>query len=217
VKRMKTAKRVLLIGVSTVLPLVCALPSSSEVRIELRNGRSITADSCRDAGASLRCYKMGGTFEIDKRDMVSSRTTEGAEAVNDEGTPVEPEAAGAKRENADNTGQSPADATDAARKSSAARLDEIGRRKSELVKEREKLVKERLQLQEDVKKAPDWMMPERYNELNSRNADIDAKIRKFNGEVKALNDEEKKIREESSPEPKGSAGSSGSGVAPAAR
>ena len=215
--RMKSAKRVLLIGVSIILPLLSAPPSSSDTKIELRNGRSITADSCRESGASLRCYRMGGSFEIDKRDIVSSRTTEGAEAGNDEITSEESDTAGAKREATEDAGQSSSDDTGGVRKSSAERLDEIGKRKAELVKEREKLVKERLRLQEDVKKAPDWMMPERYNKLNSRNADLDAQIKKFNGEVKALNDEEKKIRGEKSPEPQGSAGSFGSGVTPADR
>jgi hypothetical protein len=212
---MKFAKIVLLSCVSILLSLVSAPPSFSGVRVELSNGGSITADSCSESGTSLLCYKMGGSFSIDKRDIVSIRTTEGAEAGEDEEVPPEPDAAGAKGGDAENTGKVSADDAGGVRNSPADRLEEIGRRKSELVKEREKLVKERLQLQEDVKKAPDWMLPEQYDELNKKNTDIDARIKRFNEEVKELIDEEKKIREGMTQETQGSAGNSGAEVVPA--
>jgi hypothetical protein len=212
---MKFAKTVLLSCASIILSLVSATYSFCGVRIELNNGRSITADSCSESGTRLLCYKMGGSFAIDKREIVSMKTTEGAETEEDAGSPPAPAAANATGEASDSSGTVSPDDTGGMRESPAGRLQEIGKRKSELVREREKLVQERMRLQEDVKNAPDWMLPERYDELNKRNADIDARIKRFNEEVKELNDEEEKIRGESTPGTDGSSGSSGPEGTPA--
>jgi hypothetical protein len=213
---MKLPKTHLLSCASIILLLVSAAPSFSEVRIELRNGRSVTADYCNVSGKSLLCYKMGGSFEIDRSDVASIKTIEGAGGGEEEGAPpVAGADEGVKKEDAGNKAEVPADDAAGARKSSSTRLEEIRQRKAELAKEREKLVKERLNLQEDMKKAPDWMLPERYDELNKRNADIDARIKKFNEEVTELSNEENKIREEMSPAPPSSPKSGGAGINPA--
>jgi hypothetical protein len=212
---MKSAKIALLSCASIILSLVSAPPSFSGVKIELRNGGNITADSCSESGTSLLCYKMGGSFSIDRRDIASMKTTEGSVADEDAGPSPEAAAKSVTKEDAENSRKASTDDAGAAQKPPAGRLEEIGKRKSELVNERENLVRERLRLQEDTKKAPDWMLPERYDELNKRNADIDARIKRFNEEVKELNDEEKKIRGKMTPKTQGSAESSGAEVAPA--
>ena len=75
------------------------------------------------------------------------------------------------------------------------RLEEITQKKKELFSERVKLVKEREQLDEDLKKAPDWMPTNQYEELNKRNDQFKEKMKLFNEEAGRLNEEEKRIVE----------------------
>ena len=55
----------------TLVFSIIAFPalSFSEIKIELKNGKSIIADTCRNANGKLTCDMMGGTFEIDKNDI----------------------------------------------------------------------------------------------------------------------------------------------------
>lgn len=184
---------ILCLASALIIPLlVSASPSFSDVKIELRNGSSITADECRESGAGLLCSKMGGTFEIEKRDIVRIRTVKGGRSE-DNGA-VTPEAGAADTEKAEtgNAGKIPAGDSDS-KGAAANRLEEIRQRKQELNNERGKLIKDREQLQIDIKNAPDWMPAAQHDELNKRNSDLDERIKKFNAEVKELNNEERKI------------------------
>jgi chromosome segregation ATPase len=139
---------------------------------------------------------MGGTFEIDKRDIVRISTVKG-EGSDDNGavTPETGSAEGGTAEtgNAEKTSQ---DGSGSRRKAAAKRLEEIRQRKSELKNEREKLSREREQLQSDIKNAPDWMPVKQYDEINRKNSDIERRIKSFNEEVRGLDAEEKGIQEE---------------------
>lgn len=177
--------------------------SGAAVRIELKNGRSITADYCRESGNVFACSKMGGIFEIEKSEVGRIRKISD-DAVSDpeEPGPSEPEPGGADVKTAaaadlEKPGEKPEDR----RKEAEKKMEELQQRKLELSKERENLVKEREALQEDMKKAPDWMPDKQYDELKKRNADFDAKLKKFNDEVNDIRDKEKKISEETGTKP----------------
>ncbi len=168
------------------------------VKIELKNGRTIIADSCEDTGASLACSKMGGTFDIEKKDIEKIREVSGGstdDEVAPDGTDATQETGQGKKEpdgrdNGDRTKGAPAGAGVTG---DAGRLEEIKKRKLEMAPERERLLKERQELQEDMKKAPDWMPVNQYEELQKRNAELDEKIKKFNEEVGGLDRQEKNI------------------------
>jgi chromosome segregation ATPase len=169
--------------VTFTLLVVFPLAAMSEVKISLKNGRDIMADSCSDSKDRLVCEKLGGTFEIEKKDILETRgITIEHENINE--SPV-PETVPVGE------GQKEAD------KSSAKRLDEITRRKLELKQEREKLSKEREQLRHDAKKMSTlYTYPqEQADELNKRISDIEERINRFNEEVKKLNAEESSIIE----------------------
>lgn len=172
------------------------------VKIELKNGRTITADFCEEAGAAMACSRMGGTFDIEKKDIAKIRNIpdENGQSYED-GTADEtasPQGTARQTEGKPEGGGELKEATAGEGVAGAAgRLEEIRKRKSEMAPEREKLLKEREKLQEDLKKAPDWMPVEQYEELQKRNAEVDEKIKKYNEEAGRLNREEKNIVDES--------------------
>jgi chromosome segregation ATPase len=166
-------------------------PSPAAVRIELKNGGTIIADECREADGKLLCYKMGGTFEIEKHDVASMKQIAATEDIEEQETSpsVQPETKeGAAKPNSNAGAENTAAETQ-------KRLEQITERKRALLPEREKLIKEREHLQEEVKKAPDWMTTDRYNDLKKKSADIDERIKSFNDEARKLNQEEKTIRD----------------------
>jgi chromosome segregation ATPase len=177
--------------VAVLSAFILPSPSTAAVSIELKNGGTIIADECREADGKLLCYKMGGTFEIEKQDVASTKKISATENIEEqEASPsVQPETT---VEPAKPNGNAGADNTAA---ETQKRLEQITERKRALLPEREKLIKEREHLQEEVKKAPDWMTTDRYNDLKKKNADIDKRIKSFNDAVKKLNQEEKTIRD----------------------
>jgi hypothetical protein len=163
--------------------------SLAAVRIELKNGGTIIADECRESDGKLLCYKMGGTFEIEKRDIASMKETSARERIEEEeaSPSIQPEAKEGAAETDRGTGIEHRGAE--ARK----RLEQITERKRALQPEREKLLREREELREEVKKAPDWMTTDKYDDLKKKISALDEKIGGFNDEVKQLNQEEKTI------------------------
>jgi hypothetical protein len=171
--------------------------SSAGVKVLLKNGREIIADSCEGEGERLVCVKMGGTFVIEKDEIEQMKETGGGNDAfsggpADDRQPEqekEPEdvrgAEGTDKENPSVSGQTGAE----------KRLAEIMQKKKDLYAEREKLVKERQQFQEDLKKAPDWMPTKRYEELEKRNTEISEKIKRFNEEAARLKEEEDRLVE----------------------
>jgi DNA repair exonuclease SbcCD ATPase subunit len=169
---------------------VCVLPSPSAaaVRIELKNGGTIIADECRESDGKLLCYKMGGTFELEKQDISSVQKTTAEEGIEEQGVsaPEEPEATSASK--TDKSAEHPASEAE-------KRLEQITQRKRALQPEREKLIRDREHLQDEVKKAPDWMTTDRFAALKKKISTLDERIKDFNDEVQKLNQEEKTIRD----------------------
>jgi len=172
--------------------------SSADVKITLESGREIIAEACEDEGGRLICTKMGGTFDIEKKDVANIREIRSGEyePPSDEpasSPPAEPEKKtdGAPGENPPDKEKSPAGGESGAMK----RLDDIAQKKKELSSEHDKLVKEREQLEEDLKKAPDWMPTDQYEALTKRNDQLTEKIKLFNEEAVKLREEEKRIVE----------------------
>ncbi len=187
-----------------LVSFILLLPSLvfAEVKIELKNGRTIVADFCEEAGASLACSKMGGTFDIEKKDIEKIREVPDG-SVDSDIAPASPdtgqEAGQEKKEPGEGDDGDRMKGTPAGEgvTGGAGRIEEIRKRKTEMAPEREKLLKEREKLQEDLKKAPDWMPVKQYEELQKRNAELDEKIKKYNEEVGGMDREEKNIVDES--------------------
>ncbi len=181
-------------GLMTLSVLAGGIPAScfGDVKIDMKNGSSIVADECREEGSTLVCYKMGGSFEIDKRDVQETKSIPpGRSGYSETG---ETDAAGSEK--ADRTHQDGAK-TDGAVKGegTVSRADGKDALKTDdpraeellsLQAERERLVKEKKQLEDDIKNAPGHMADYQFNELNRRNAEMDAKIKQFNEKARQL-------------------------------
>lgn len=169
------------------------------MKITLKNGRSIIADSCRDVSGKLLCIVSGGSMQIDRQEIASitdvklqssssDRTAEPSDGKADDRKTADNTLAGAK-------GAQPNDGklVRGLTADKIKRLDQITERKAVLQPEREKLIKEREQLHEDVKNMGMIRKQEQYDDLKKRIADLEARINSFNDEGKKLNEEEKAI------------------------
>jgi len=186
--------------VFSVFAVLVCMPALSypDVKVMLTSGREIIADTCEEEGGRLICTKMEGTFEIEKKDVVSVREIKGERneplsAEPSSAVPGEPE----NKTDVPGSDNSPDKATPPAggQPEAMKRLEQIAQKKKELSSDRSGLVKEREQLEGDLKKAPDWMPVKQYEELTRRNAKLDEKIKLFNEEVRKLDEEEKQIVE----------------------
>jgi hypothetical protein len=186
--------------ISFIFAVLICMPSLSysDVKVTLTNGREIVADTCEDEGGQLVCTKMGGTFNIEKKDVgsirqIKSRGSETPSAEPASPPPTEPEK---KTDDAPGDNRPDKEGLSAGAEAGAMkRLEEIMQRKRELSSGREMLLKEREQLVEDLKKAPDWMPTDKYADMNKRNDELTEKIKLFNEEAGRLNEEEKRIVE----------------------
>lgn len=183
-------------GLVVVSAFLAASPGYSfgEVQINLRNEASIIADECREETDRLVCFKMGGTFEIEKKDVLSMKNISvGRSRVPDargSDAPAEGESgpsvkAGDKAGDVQPAGKAP-DAVPPAEPS-----DPLAQKRQSLQAEREGLLRERQQIQDEIKNAPDWMSEKQFNELNRRNAELDARIKRFNEEARRLSEQGK--------------------------
>lgn len=198
-------KQTIQISALIIFTLLIVFPPAamSEVKVTLKNGRDIIAGSCRELKDKLVCEKMGGTFEIEKKDILESRgITIKHEKIYESSVP-EPVPVEEGRKEAD---KSTDDSKNGAKSEEGVlirganpeqekRLDEITRRKLELKVEREKLSKEREQLHQEVKDAGMLYSQEQFNRITKRISDVEGKINRFNDEVKKLNAEESGIIE----------------------
>jgi hypothetical protein len=188
-------------GVLLPLALVLTAPAGSlaDVRIQLRNESAIIADECQDQIDRYVCFKMGGTFEIEKKDIVSIKNI----TVRSQGVPVtelQNKTSGSQPAQLKQNGSG----EEAAKKGGAGQTqdkiaappDPFAEKALELQTEREKLVKEKQQIQEEIKNAPIGITAFQINDLNRRNAELDEKIRKFNEEARRLMEEDKKLQTE---------------------
>lgn len=179
--------------------------SSAEVRIELKNGRSIIADGCKEMKDRLICEKMGGTFEIDKQDIQSLKGITIKRKESYEAAPEEPSEAGeAGKETKTGGDAAPAGAPREKKEGEGAlirrgspeqekRLDEITARKKELIAQREALVRDRDQLHEDVRNMGMIKSQEEFDAVKKRISGLEARINGFNEEVNRLNAEEERL------------------------
>jgi hypothetical protein len=168
--------------------------SSGDVQISLKNEAIIIADECREEIDRLVCFKMGGTFEIEKRDVLSMKNISARRSPvpdtsgPDEADPGKPASSAKDGDKADGTlpaGKAPHSSTP------ANPSDPFAEKRLSLRAERESLLRERQQIQDDIKNAPNWMKINQFDELNRRNAELDAKIKRFNEEASSLSEQGK--------------------------
>ena len=181
--------------------LLSPILSFSEVRISLKNGREIIAESCRETNGRLICEKMGGSIEIEKKDVLdvkgitiehpsSSQVSEETkvqepESVNKEAVKSEADTKGTEKQ--PGGGLTPED---------EERLGQINTNKIEYQSERQRLINDRQQLQEDLKNTG-LISKAELDALNKRIADLETRLNTFNEEVRKLNEEGRKILESS--------------------
>lgn len=189
--RALSASRLIVLASVTAFPCI----SLGEVQINLKNETSIRADECREENDRLVCFKMGGSFELEKRDVLSVQNRSGRSApVPDTDRsaaeiPTEADSPAKAGERTDGTlpaGTGPTSADP------AASSDTLAQKRLSLQAERESLLRERQKIRDDIKNAPDWMPENQYNELNRRNTELDTRIRRFNEEAGKLSEQGKK-------------------------
>lgn len=191
---MKTCRSLFL---AALLCVVVPAYSSAEVKILLKNGRSLVAESCRKVNGKLLCEMQGGTMEVELRDIERTEEVKGRGKTTNEqrfepgDTTKEqtPERPAAEKEGG------PAEAAsggpvEGLSSEQSKRLAEINKRKAELKLERENLIQDRDQLYTDVKSAGVVRTQEQFDGIKKRIADLETRITRLNEEVKKLNDEE---------------------------
>ncbi len=188
-------RRSLILSILSFLVCMPAI-SSADVKITLVSGREIIADSCEEEGGHLICTKMGGTFDIEKKDVAGMREIK---SRGDEPPPAEqsspPPEQEKKTDGAPGTGPEKENSPAGGKSGAMKRLNDIAERKKELSSERDKVVKEREQLEADLNKAPDWMNTNQFEALSKRNDQLGEKIKQFNEEAVKLKEEEQQIVE----------------------
>ncbi len=186
-------------SVSTVIVFlsffVLPVPSFSEVKIFLSNGRVIMADSCRDTKDKLICEKMGGTFAFDKAEIMKTENITIERSTTTEVSPADTQASDVKQE-APQTGEVKSEVRTNAEAGTGSftpeqtkRIDEIEKKRSEYTAEREKLAKEREQLHAEVKAVGVIQTQAKYDEIQKKISDLDIRIKAFNDSVNKLNEE----------------------------
>lgn len=181
-------------GLIFMLCLMLPVTVFSDVKILLKNGRSINAESCQEKDGELVCFKAGGSFGITKAEIEGIKgIPAGASALSEEAAIESPSEESVPDESLAAKKKGIQKKTEAPQNDLQRRLGDITARKKELKKEGAKLEKERGQLKSDLSKAPDWMTERQFAGLSARAADLDKKIKSFNEEVTRLNVEEKKI------------------------
>ena|ERR1700690_822689 len=186
-------------GVLLPLAIVLTAPGGSiaDVRIQLRNESAIIADECQDQIDRYVCFKMGGTFEIEKKDIVSIKNvtvrSQEIPAMELQDIISGSQSAQIKQNGSrdDDEKKGEAGQTQGKIAESSTSADPIAARALELQAERNRLVKEREQLQEEIKNAPTWMPTNQFDNLQRRNIELDNKINKFNEESGRLMEEDK--------------------------
>jgi hypothetical protein len=194
---MKTCRSLFL---AALLCVVVPAYSSAEVKILLKNGRSLVAESCRKVNGKLLCEMQGGTMEVELRDIERTEEVKGRgkttneqrfepmteEKAGEQGTPERP-AAEKKGGPAEAASDEPVEGLSS---DQSKRLAEINKRKAELKLERENLIQDRDQLYTDVKSAGVVRTQEQFDGIKKRIADLETRITRLNEEVKKLNEEE---------------------------
>ncbi|MHC4890523.1 MAG: hypothetical protein ACYTEO_13785 [Planctomycetota bacterium] len=187
-----------------IIPFILPSAALSKMKIVLKNGRSIIAESCRHSNGRLLCSKMGGSFYIEKKDILDIKeiTVEQKDIsvssgeVSGTGT----DAAEEKKEDSDIKQKAlsePQRGVLVRGKDPVAekRLDEINQRKQELMTGRDRLIQETEQLNKKIIDTGEVKTEEESAVMTKQINEIEEKINRFNSEVKALREEENSILE----------------------
>jgi len=199
---MKIGKNLLVLSCCAAFLLLPAL-SSSEIKITLKNGRSIIADDCRQINGKYLCDMAGGTVEFDRQEIESMKEVKIEKRVvidRQPEAPTEGETGKKDQEKDASPIQTPAGDERVGRGLSheqALRLDQINEKKTAMRTERDRLIKERDQLHQDVKDAGVVRNQEQFDAIKNRISELEKKINSFNDEVNKLNNEEAGILESS--------------------
>jgi hypothetical protein len=192
-------KRTIMISAFIIFALLIVFPRAavSEVKITLKNGREIIADSCSEVAGKLTCYKSGGTFRIDRKEILNMKNIsierslpveETAPAdVSSEQKKDEPKDAEAVRAEENKAGVKPPEGAPSGEQ--GKRLAEIRTKRASYEAEREILIKEREQLHEEVKAVGIIDTPGKYQYFQQKIYDLDVRIKSFNEKVNKLNEE----------------------------
>jgi len=195
---MRTGKIcILLIAIMALL----TTSASAEVRITLKNGRSFTADFCRDTNGKFVCEMSGGTMEIDRHDIADIKDVKVQKKMSREEAPeAEAQAEEKKQPETPEAEKKAAPAQNGEGKlirgltpEQTKTIDQINEKKTAMRVERDSLIKDRDQLYEDVKNAGVVRNQEQIDEIKKRIADLERRINDFNEAVKKLNAEEERI------------------------
>ena len=179
---------------------LCALIpayASGEVRITLKNGRSLVADSCKEVNGRLLCKMREGTMEIPLQDVAGTKEVKGGTGrseqrfeTGDTGEEREsPEGSAGQKKVVPLPGGS-GEPLNGLSPEQSKRLAEINQRKAELNLERENLIRDRERLYEDIKKTGVVRTQEQFDAIKKRISELESRIIRLNDEVKKLNDEE---------------------------
>jgi hypothetical protein len=187
-------KQTIQISTLIIFTVLVVFPSAaiSEVKVTLKNGRDIIADSCTDSEGGLTCEKGSGTFRIDKKDVLDMKTiTIERRRTVEEAAPVATSSDEKKDEPKDVvTGKvdekAPAKAPVGEQEK---RLAEITAKRAAYEAEREALMKEREQLREEVKAAGILSTNGQYQYYDQKLKDMEGRIKAFNDKVNKLNEE----------------------------
>jgi hypothetical protein len=184
---MKQSMQIPALIIFTLL-VVFPLAAMSEVKVTLKNGRDIIADSCSYSRDKLICEKMGGTFEIEKKDIADRKEV----TIKRQETPSSPEE-GAPSEKPASAEKNANQGSEGGRADFKMRLEEINQTKKELIPVRESLAKERERLNAEAKAQGTVLSPDVAASYKKKFNEIDAKINSFNKEIKKLNEEEQTV------------------------
>lgn len=168
----------------------------ADVKITLRNGRAIIADTCREQGALYHCQRENGQFDIPKTDIVKmqqgtfSSPSESAVKADEPGEGRDKTEAAQETKTALET---KAAAGAAAGKAAAAtqeqdkRIDTLEMQRALLAAERDKLMQDREKLHEEVKAAGMIRSREILDSLQKKIEEMDTRVKDFNVKVEQLN------------------------------
>ncbi len=182
----------LLFTVCVVSCIVLPSPSSAEVKVILKNGRVIVADSCRNVKDNLICEKLGGTFEfarediLDVKEMTLQRDNVRVNSAQESALGTEEQKETLKSANKSGSAAKPKEGgfkgADSERE---RRLEQITQRKTELKAEREALLREREELQQEMTNNSYILRHNRIklNAFKQKSADLDYRIEKFGSEL----------------------------------
>lgn len=166
------------------------------VKITLKNGRSIIADSCRDVDGKLLCVVSGGSMQIDRRDIADTRDVKiERRALID--APANDAVAGEQKKEEDKPAEKiriegdkgPARTVGGLTAEQTRRYDELEKTRAELATGREKLINDREELLQEVKDAGIIRSREKLDAIQQKIKALDQRIKGFNEQVNKLNEE----------------------------